>query len=235
MASGTPEFPLNYQTLLPRSGTGPHPALILFHGRGADEHDLLPLAAELDPRLLVVSVRAPFRFPGAGFAWYGLDPQGVGSPDAGSLHVSIGLLDRLLRELPNAYPIDARRVYTGGFSMGAVMAGTLGLLYPDRVAGSILLSGYLPLQAGLPFRPGDAAGHPFFEAHGRADQVIPVSFGRETRDYLAATPVELTYVEYPAGHEITLPELRDLSEWLAGVLRQEPRTSPSRGGEGEAG
>ena len=211
-------FALTHRTHPAVVGAEPHPALLLLHGRGADESDLLPLAGELDPRLFTVSARAPFRFPWGGYAWYHLDSNGVGFPEDGSLQRSLDLLRQLIDELIEAYPVDPRRLYVGGFSMGAAMAGSLALLQPERVSGAIVLSGYLPLRAGLPFRPQDAAGRPFFESHGTLDQVIPVSFARETREFLKGTPVALTYREYPIGHEISYQELRDLAAWTTEVL-----------------
>lgn len=228
------EFALTHRTHPARAGSAPHPGLLLLHGRGADENDLLPLAAELDPRLFVVSARAPFQFPWGGYMWYDLDPQGVGYPDARTLQSSLELLKRFLGEIVESYPIDPQRLYLGGFSMGAVMSATLALLEPERVAGGIVLSGYLSSTSGLPFQPERAAGHPFFVAHGTLDPVIPVQFGRLGRDYLAQTAVDLTYHEYTIGHEISLPELQDLARWLTHVLDTRstapspPGTTPAR-------
>ncbi|MBV9278717.1 MAG: alpha/beta fold hydrolase, partial [Chloroflexi bacterium] len=144
-----PAFALAHRSLAARAGDGPHPGLLLLHGRGADENDLLPFGAQLDPRLTVVTARAPFRFPWGGFAWYGLDPRGVGYPEQQALERSLQLLREFRDQIVEADDIDPRRLYLGGFSMGAVMAGTLALLEPERVAGAMALSGYLPLHAGL--------------------------------------------------------------------------------------
>ncbi len=102
--------------------------------------------------------------------------------------------------------------------MGASMSATLALLYPDRIAGALVLSGYVPAAANLPFRLDEVAGHPIFEAHGIHDAVIPVEWGRRSRDFFAETAVELTYEEYPIGHEISQRELADVSTWLTRVL-----------------
>lgn len=201
-----------------RVGSGPHPGLLLLHGRGTNEHDLLPLAGELDPRLFTVSARGPVRFPYGGYAWYDLDPRGVGFPGADSLGHTLDLLDRFIDEILATYPIQSERLYVAGFSMGSAMSATLALLFPDRIAGAMVLSGYVPTEAGLPYRLEQAAGHPFFEAHGTFDQVIPIEWGHRSREYLAGTGVDLTYREYPIGHEISQRELQDVSAWLTGVL-----------------
>lgn len=210
---------LVHQAVPAREGPAPHPGLILLHGRGADEKDLLSLA-DIDPRFFTISLRAPLRLPSGGYMWYQLDQRGVGFPEIGTLQASLDLLRRFLTEVVPGYPIDATRLYAGGFSMGAVMSGTLGLLYPDVIAGAIMLSGYLPLHSGLPFRPEAAAGHHFFEAHGTMDRVIPISFGRAAMRYLEETPVDLTYREYPIAHQIGPQEFEDLHAWVTDTLDQ---------------
>ncbi len=199
-------------------GSAPFPGLLLLHGRGTDEKDLLGLADELDDRLFVVSARGPFRFPYGGYAWYELDPDGVGYPSPESLNKSVALLERFLDEMASTYSVDPNRLYVGGFSMGGAMAAGLALLFPERIAGAVILSSYLPLHAGLEFKTEQAAGHPFFQAHGMYDPVIPVSHARETRDFLATADVDLTYREYPIAHQISGPELADLRTWFAEVL-----------------
>jgi phospholipase/carboxylesterase len=202
----------------PRTGEPPHPALLLLHGRGTDERDLLPLARELDPRLYVVTARAPFQFPWGGYMWYELDEQGVGYPQGTTLNESLEKLRSFIDEMAAELSIDPRRLYVGGFSMGAAMSATLALTEPKRVAGAMVLSGYLPLHAGLDFRRDEVAGRPVFAAHGLYDPVIPIQYGRQTRDALAQFPVDLTYHEYPIAHEISLDELGDAAGWLSGVL-----------------
>jgi len=196
---------------------GSHPALIMLHGRGADEHDLFGLAPYLDPRLLIVSVRAPFPFQpagGGGYAWY--DVIEVGVPHPRMFAESHERLRRLLDEVVAGYPIDARRVFVLGFSMGAVMSHALALTQPDRFAGVVAHSGYTPpaKELGLEFRLGDLDGCAWFVAHGVHDPIIPVSFGRETRDLLKDTAADLTYKEYPIAHQVSQHSLDDVSAWL---------------------
>jgi phospholipase/carboxylesterase len=218
-----PDLSLVHRTAPARSGDAPHPGLLLLHGRGTDENDLLPLAGEIDDRLFAVSARAPFHFPWGGYAWYGLDERGVGYPEEESLLESLRLLRQFVGEILEAYPIDPSRLYALGFSMGSVMAGTLALADPQRVAGGMILSGYFPIHNDLPLQPAEAAGHPIFQGHGTMDGVIPVSFGRETRDYLETTPVDLTYREYPMGHQISGPELADMRAWMSERLDTQGR------------
>jgi phospholipase/carboxylesterase len=157
--------------------------------------------------------------------WYELDEQRVGFPEAATLTESLARLRGFIGEMSAELPIDPKRLYVGGFSMGAAMSAALALSEPERVAGAMVLSGYLPLGAGLALRGEQAAGHPVFEAHGLYDPVIPIQFGRQTRDALATFPVDLNYREYPIGHEISLEELADAGAWLAGVLDRAQETA----------
>lgn len=224
-----PDFSLVHRTAPARSGEPPHPALLLLHGRGTDENDLLPLAGEIDDRLFGISARAPFQFPWGGYAWYGLDPNGVGYPEQESLLASLDLLHRFVTEITRAYPVDPTRLFVAGFSMGSVMSGTLALTDPERIAGAMILSGYFPLHNDLSLKLDEAAGHPIFQGHGTYDNVIPVRFGRETRDYLERTPVQLTYREYPMAHQISGPELADMRAWMQERIGGQTTESGARG------
>jgi phospholipase/carboxylesterase len=209
---------LLHVTRAPRAtGNGPHPGLLLLHGRGADEKDLLGVADELDPRLFVVSVRAPLRL-GPGYAWYNL--LDIGNPELASFQASLDALTQFVDELPLVYPIDRTRIYPLGFSQGAVMASSLLLAHPKKSAGTIILSGYLPLDAGIAVNEKEYAGRKVFVAHGTLDPVIPVVSARLTRDFLTRVNAALTYREYTIPHYIGPQELIDVSAWLGGVLGQ---------------
>jgi phospholipase/carboxylesterase len=182
-----------------------------LHGRGADELDLLGLAEELDPRFFVVSARAPMEL-GPGYHWYHL--LAIGNPEPESFLLSLTAIARFVAELPTAYPIDPSAIYTLGFSQGSMMAGSLLLTHPESIAGTVMLSGYLPLANGLPIDEAKLAGRPVFEAHGTADGVIPVALGRQARDFWQKVGANLTYREYPIAHSIGPQELVDVSDWL---------------------
>jgi phospholipase/carboxylesterase len=194
------------------------PGLLLLHGRGADEADLMGLESALDPRLTIVSVRAPFRL-GPGFAWYGMSK--VGEPDAETLRASVRELDAFIDGLPAAYAIDPARLYLMGFSQGAVMSAAMALLKPEAVRAALLHSGYVPANSGLGFSPEAARGRPFYLAHGKYDDVIPVTFGRDSHEYLEAAGAEVVYHEYPIGHTISEESLYDLAEWLSARLDED--------------
>ncbi len=209
------ELSLVHRTLPARRGAPPHPALVVLHGRGADELDLLPIAEMLDPRLFVISVRAPFRlFPG--WQWYELLDRGA--PEPASFAASQARLERFLDEITGAYPIARDGVWLLGFSQGAMMSGTVTLRRPERVAGTVMLSGYLPFDVPPPDTPPAIRGKPFFVAHGTADPILPLAMGRAARLVLEAAGADVTYHEYPMAHQVALEEIEDLVRWFARYL-----------------
>ncbi len=188
------------------------PGLLLLHGRGADEEDLMGLEAALDPRLTIVSARAPFKL-GPGFAWY--DMAQIGSPDEDTFTTALSELRGFVDGLPAAYGIDPQRLFLMGFSQGAIMSAALALTVPHKVRGVIMHSGYVPISTGLEVVPGGIEGKGFFVAHGLYDEVIPVIYGRQSEAYLSLHKALLIYREYPIGHSISEESLYDLSEWLS--------------------
>jgi phospholipase/carboxylesterase len=209
----------------PASGS-PEGLLVLHHGRGADEHDLLPLADVLDPerRLHVAAPRAPLTLPGwPGRHWY-VVPR-VGYPDPTTFHATYGLLAEFHDELWRRTEIAPDRTVFGGFSMGSVMSYALGL-GPDRPApaGILAFSGFVPTVEGwqpdLEGRPGLRA----FIAHGRQDPVIGVDFAHRARDLLAAGGVDVEYRESDVTHQIDPANLPAATGWLTPTLLGAPAT-----------
>jgi phospholipase/carboxylesterase len=191
----------------------PYPALILLHGRGADEEDLLGLAPSLDGRLLMVSARAPYPFPASGgFTWYDMDA--AGTPEPSMFRTSIDRLGAFLHDLPHHYPVDPLGLYLLGFSMGAVMCFALALTQPHIVRGVVAHSGYIAEGTPLDYRWSDLRHTPFFVAHGTFDPVIPVSHGKKAVDLLSRAGAQFTYREYPIGHQISNESLLDIAAWL---------------------
>lgn len=189
-----------------------HPTLILLHGRGADENDLLGLASHLDPRFFVISVRAPFPFEQGGYTWYTV--LEVGKPESREFKESYERLVLFLEDIKREYPVDSGRVFLLGFSMGTMMSFSLALTKPQSIRGVVAHSGYIPEDTGLAFRLNELNDTSFFVAHGMDDPVIPVQFGRRAKEILGSAKTDLTYKEYPIGHEISDESLHDLSEWL---------------------
>ena len=182
----------------------PEGALVLLHGRGADERDLYPLLDELDPdrRLLGVTPGGPLtNAPGfaGGHHWY-LVPR-VGYPDPDTFHESYGLLTAFLDETLAAHGIGWERTLIGGFSMGAVMSYAVAL-GEDRPspAGILAMSGFVPTVVGWEPRLAGREGLPVLIHHGARDPVIEGAFGRRAAELLDDAGLDVTYLESDAGH-----------------------------------
>jgi phospholipase/carboxylesterase len=192
------------------------PLLVLLHGIGADENDLLPLGPLLDPRLKVVSLRAPRDYQ-IGYAWFQIDWGADGSvrPHLDQAKQSLADLERWLESAPARYGTDPARTYLLGFSQGAMMS--LGVLRtaPQLLAGVMALSGRDP-EALFPMTaPADAVGAvPLLVAHGTLDDLLPVENGRRTRAAFEGVSRDFTYREFPVGHGIAQEEILWVREWL---------------------
>lgn len=191
----------------------PEGALVLLHGRAADEHDLAPLLDALDPerRLVGVTPGGPLRLPPGGRHWYVV--RRVGFPDPATFGPTYARLSGWLDALPDALGVPIERTVLGGFSQGTVMSYALGLgAGRPAPAGIVALSGFLPDVEGFTL---DLAAHrkvPVTIAHGSLDRVIDVAFGRDARDRLAAAGLDVAYRESPVPHGIdpaVIPDLRD--------------------------
>lgn len=191
--------------------------LILHHGRGSDERDLLELGDELDPqrKLLVVTPRAPLVFPGSpGFHWY-VVPR-VGFPDPATFREARRRLAELHDELWARTGLSPERTVLGGFSQGSVMSYALGLDAARPVpAGVLAFSGFVPTVEGWRADLASRPPLPVFIAHGRADPVMDVAFARQARDRLSAAGASVDYHESGVGHAIDPAHLRAASAWLA--------------------
>jgi phospholipase/carboxylesterase len=198
----------------------PEGLLVLHHGRGTDERDLLGLADFLDPgrRLLIVTPRAPLTLPGSpGYHWY-LVPR-VGYPDRESFEAARAALAALHDGLWEETGIGPERTVLGGFSMGAVMSYAMGL-GADRpaVAGILAFSGFVPTVEGWEPALADRAATRAFVSHGRNDPVISVEFAHRARELLERGGLDVTYRESELGHQIDPTHLRDAAAWLGEVL-----------------
>jgi phospholipase/carboxylesterase len=186
----------------------PQGALVLLHGRGADEGDLFPLLDALDPerRLLGITPRAPLSLPPGGAHWYRLG--GIPTPDPGTFFPTFEAAAAFL----DALPVPMERVVLGGFSQGAVMSWALGLGQGrPRPAAIIALSGFMPEVEGFGLDLTGLDGYPIAIAHGSLDPVIPVGFSRAAAKHVAAAGAALLWRETPVPHTIdprVLPELR---------------------------
>jgi phospholipase/carboxylesterase len=199
----------------------PEGLLVLHHGRGADERDLLSLGDALDPerRLHIVTPRAPLQPPGSlGYHWY-LVPR-VGYPDPATFQAAFASLAALHDELWQRTGIAPARTILGGFSMGSVMSYALGLHASRPVpAGILAFSGFVPSVAGWQTDLVGRVGLPVFIAHGDLDPVIDVAFAREAASSLTEAGLAVDYHESHAAHHIEPSQIPVAAAWVADRIR----------------
>ena len=210
------------------SGDDPQATLLILHGLGADGNDFVPVAEELD-----LSAVGPVRFvfPHApvmpvtingGYrmrAWYDILSFEADAPqDEAGLRRSQALVEALVaREKERGIP--AERIVIAGFSQGCAMALLTGLRHPERLAGIVGLSGYLPLAAQTAGEMHAAnRDTPIFLAHGTHDEVVHLERGEASRDALQALGCDVEWHEYLMGHSVTPLEIEELNAFLVRVL-----------------
>ena len=191
-------------------------AIVLMHGRGADEHDLGPLLDVLDPgsRMVGVFPRGPLSLPPGGAHWY-VVPR-VGYPDPDTFFSTMAQMEPFLDGLPQITGVPWARTIIGGFSQGAVMSYALGLgAGRPSPLGIIGLSGFIPTVEGFRVDLDSRPGLPVAIGHGALDPVISVEFSRRARDLMTAAGLDVTYHEDAFPHTIDpafVPQLRDWIE-----------------------
>jgi phospholipase/carboxylesterase len=200
----------------------PEGLLVLLHGRGASEFDLVPLLDLLDPqrRLLGVTPRGPLSFPPGGAHWYAL--REVGYPDPPTF---LATFERLAEWL-DGLGFPPERTVLGGFSQGTVMSYALAF-GPGRPnpAALVALSGFIPTVPGFELDLARAAGLPVAIGHGTLDPVIGVDWGRRACAALEAAGAEVVCREFPLPHTVEPGFLRELAPWLeAAIARGRSRT-----------
>lgn len=201
--------------------------IIWLHGLGADGNDFVPMVGELHlPTVLPLR----FIFPNApmmpvtinnGYvmpAWYDIVSMNINEhADRNGILKSVGQIQQLIeREIKSGIPAD--KIVLAGFSQGAVVALTTGLMYPKRLAGVIALSGYLPYPEQVLDTPHAAnQDMPVFLAHGTDDTVVPVFLGHAAYMALEKKSHPATWHTYPMSHSVCDKEIRDIAAWLLKV------------------
>jgi phospholipase/carboxylesterase len=216
------------ETIEVQTGPEPDAAIIWLHGLGADGHDFEPVV----PELVRAGERAwRFVFPHAPVqpvtinggmrmrAWYDIAGFERTSREDLEGFKRTDLAVRALIEREASRGIAPARVVLAGFSQGGAVTLYSGLRYPERLAGLMALSCYLPLQASLAQeRSAGNAGTRIFMAHGLADGVLPLALGLASRKVLETQGYRVEWHQYPMAHSVCPPELSDIREYLLRVL-----------------
>lgn len=219
---------MTLETIQIESGPNPTVAVIWMHGLGADGSDFVPIVNELDlsgcPPIRFVFPHAP-TMPvtiNGGFvmrAWYDiLGTDLVKREDEAGLRKSQAMIEELIAQ-EKARGTKADRIVLAGFSQGCAMTLQTGLRHPEKLAGLLCLSGYVPLNAVVAAEIHEANRHtPIFMAHGRGDPVIPIDRAEKSRDLLNALGYQVEWHEYMMQHSVCVEEIADIAVWLKRVL-----------------
>lgn len=201
-------------------GAGAVPCLILLHGVGANEANLIDVAQRQDPRLLVILARGPLAFGPAQFGWFNVNFASGGPViNAQQAEQSRAALVQFIEGLPAAYGVDPQRIWIAGFSQGGIISASVALTRPDRVAGFGILSGrILPEIAPITAANEQTRKLAGFISHGVEDGKLTVEFARSARRLLTEKEVQLTYREYDAVHELNAAMQNDFGAWLTQQL-----------------
>lgn len=188
------------------------PTILALHGRGSNEEDLISLAPHLPQGLLWISPRAPLVLGPGSYEWYRV--RVIGRPEPDQVLASLETIDHFIDEVLATYPIDPQRLFLLGFSQGSILSMCYALTHPSRVTGVIAQSGYIPNNVDLEVDELRVKGKPFLLTHGEQDTMLPIEWGRASRDRLQELGVDLEYQEFPMGHNVSMESLEVIHAWL---------------------
>jgi len=203
-------------TVYEPAGEGPHPTIVALHGWGANGMDLLGLAPYLaGGRFLVICPQGRVEVPLGPTVGYGWFPLSMGAPpDAAAFATGVDDARRFLDAAVRRYPVDNHKLIILGFSQGGVIAYALALSQPERFAGLVALSSWLPAPLAPTVSAPSSERLLALVHHGTNDDLIPVERGRESVELLRRLRVSVSFREFDMGHEINADSLTDLSTWL---------------------
>lgn len=207
-------------------------AVIWLHGLGADGNDFVPIVPELglpeELPIRFVFPHAPMRAVTINMgmtmrAWYdirGMDRSAA--EDLEGIRASTKAVHNLIAK-ENQRGIAATNIILAGFSQGGAVALHTALRYPERLAGIMALSTYLPQHESLAAEKSDAnAKTPIFMAHGSQDPMVPQSFGTFSRERLEEQGYDVEWHSYPMQHQVCMEEIKDIATWLRKILNADP-------------
>jgi len=197
------------------------PLLLLLHGYGSNEEDLISFASELPEEYFIVSARAPFDLQPYGHAWYAIHftPDNEKFSNDDEARISRDLIAKFIDELIATYPIDADNVNLIGFSQGTILSYSVALSYPEKIKNVVALSGYLN-EAILTndYKEKDHSHLDLYISHGSVDQVIPNTWANKAPGFLNELNISNSYREFPVGHGVAPQNFFEFKTWLESKL-----------------
>jgi len=205
---------LHHLTRFPaaRNAHSVYPTIIALHGRGSNEQDLISLAPFLPKEFLWICPRGTFSLGPDSYEWFQITQ--IGKPDPTRLANALQTIDTFIDEIIASYPVDKNKLYLLGFSQGSIVSISYTLTKPQRVAGVVAQSGYIPHESGLQIDEANITGKPFILTHGIQDPLLPIDRARRSRDTLQKLEVRLEYCEFNMGHQVTEESLAVINIWL---------------------
>ncbi|WP_299670847.1 alpha/beta hydrolase-fold protein [uncultured Polaribacter sp.] len=210
---------LYYLVRTPKKASENPPLLILLHGYGSNEQDLFSFAEELPEELLIVSAQAPLSMGFGSYAWYSInfdDKDGKFS-DLKEAKESIDKIALFIDDIKKKYNTDATKTFLLGFSQGAILSYSLSFFYPNKVQHVISLSGYINTEL-LPKNISKEITTDYYCSHGAVDQVLPVTWARNSKPFLDDLGFDNVYSEYNVGHGVAPQNFHSFKTWIQARL-----------------
>lgn len=190
---------------------GPHPAIVMLHGRSGNEDVMWLLARALPAGCVVTSPRAIVPDTDGGYAWHARRPHEW--PAVPRFDAAVAAVTQFVRALPFEYHVDAGRIYVMGFSQGAATALATALQHPGLLRGVVSLVGFMPVGVDPLQAMAALAGLPVFMAVGQRDDVIPLAVAQAAAQVLREAGAALTYREYDTGHKLSKHGITEVRQW----------------------
>ncbi|MBL8103280.1 MAG: alpha/beta fold hydrolase [Anaerolineales bacterium] len=217
----TSQLSLHHLTQFPASifseAVSVFPTILALHGRGSNESDLIGLADYLPKSFLWISPRGTFGLGLDSYEWFQITQ--IGKPDSTRLANALDTMDKFIDEIIETYPVDKAKLYLLGFSQGSIISMSYALTKPQRVAGVVAQSGYIPHESGLKIDEAGTKHKPFILTHGIQDPMLPVDWARRSRDTLQKLGTNLEYHEFNMGHNISAESIAVINTWLENQLK----------------
>lgn len=210
---------LCHEVKLPKLSTGNNPLVILLHGVGSNEKHLFSFANYFPENFIVVSARAPFTIAPNKYAWFEvqfLQHKRVINEEQEAKSTQI--LNQFISQAAQRYGADEQQVFLVGFSQGAIMSYTMGLIRPNKIKAVVAIAGRLLDQTKEMIASQEALKNiQFLIQEGTEDQMMPLQYGLDAADFLNSQGVKNELKKYAIDHTVSLEEVHDLVEWISAI------------------
>ena len=203
---------LVHRILRPQT-SGPHPTVVMLHGRFGNEDVMWIFARAIPDHWLIVAPRAIHTHPDGGYVWHHREPDEW--PTLNEFDQAVTAVTRFIQALPKQYDADLQQIYLMGFSQGAATAYATAMRQPALVKGIAGLVGFVPVKCDEALEIAPLANLPIFMAVGKEDPLIPYERAQKCAQTLRAAQAQLSYHDYETGHKLNSQGMRDLQQWWA--------------------